>query len=141
MKINHNLGFTLIEAMIVLGIIGIISAIAYPSYMKSVMRSNRVEAKTELMDAAQRLQRCYTSLASFNSTQCTVYNQIISTSAMYSRGKGYYQIAFKANADLTATKYTLEATAVKAPQTKDTTDNCNKLTLDQDGKKLPDACW
>ncbi len=136
-------GFTLIELMVVVAIIGILSAIAYPAYLNSMRKSNRTEAKTELMDAAQRLQRCYSAYGKFNdTTNCAVYNQITATTPlMYSRGNAYYQIAFKSGATLSATEYTLEATAVKAPQTKDTANSCNKLTLDQDGTKGPTVCW
>lgn len=48
-------GFTLIELMIVVAIIAILAAIAYPSYTQYKIRSNRVDAQSELMFIAQRM--------------------------------------------------------------------------------------
>lgn len=54
-------GFTLIEAMIVVAIIGIISAIALPSYSEYIKRSRRSEAQTVLQEAAIFMQRYYSA--------------------------------------------------------------------------------
>lgn len=133
-------GFTLVELMVVVAIIGIIAGIAYPSYMDSVRKSNRVEAKSELADLAQRLQRCYTTYGSFNdaANRCTVYEDLTDGTAVKSRGNGFYDISIASD---TATTYKLVAKAVKAPQTNDTSGGCNELTLDQTGTRLPAACW
>ena len=57
---NGNVfGFTLIELMIVVAIIGILTAIAYPAYTSYVLRGNRSEGRAALMDAAARLERFY----------------------------------------------------------------------------------
>nr|WP_324621099.1 type IV pilin protein [Acinetobacter sp. IK40] len=57
MKTGKNLGFTLIEIMIVVAVIGILAAIAYPSYNEYVRKTKRVAVESEMLDIAARLQR------------------------------------------------------------------------------------
>jgi type IV pilus assembly protein PilE len=135
-------GFTLVEMLITVAIIGIIAAIAYPSYMESVRKSNRSEAKVELMDISQRLQRCYSSFARFdNAANCPVYADLID-GGIETRGAGYYRITIAPIAGgVAATSFELLATAIKAPQTKDLRDGCNEMRLRHTGVQLPDACW
>lgn len=63
--ISRGRGFTLIEVMIVVAILGIVSAIALPSYRAHIDRSRRADARTQLLQAAQFMQRFYTANDSY----------------------------------------------------------------------------
>ena len=126
-------GFSLIELMIVLAILGIIAAFAYPSYTKSVRKSQRSDAEASLNQLAQVLERCYTQ--NFRYTGCpTVTNPAPSPATSQ---KGYYALSVPA---LTTSTYTIQATAVASgPQVQDT--GCTTMSLNNTGIKTPATCW
>lgn len=147
---KKTFGFTLIEMMIAVAIVGIIAAIALPSYQASVRKSNRAEAKTELNDIAQRLQRCYTLYASFNHASCGVYSDLTDANFYTTRGGQFYtiKIGVPAAGDSAATTYRLTVTPVTGKaQAQDTA--CDTFTLDHTGAKkafsgstdTSDKCW
>lgn len=62
---RNNRGFTLIELMIVVAIIGLLAGIGYPSYTEYVMRGKRSEARSGLLDAGAKLERYYSDNAQY----------------------------------------------------------------------------
>lgn len=58
-------GFTLIEVMIVVAVIGILSAIAMPSYNEYIRRGHRAEARAGLLQAAQWMERAATATGTY----------------------------------------------------------------------------
>lgn len=135
-----NSGFTLIEVMVVVAIIGVLVGFAYPSYMEYVRKSNRADAKVALNDTAQRLQRCFTTYNAYNNANCgaaTAYNDGASTATP----EGFYSIT----AAINATTFTLTASPV-AGTTQANDAKCTAFTLSHTGARGAsgsdaDNCW
>ncbi len=62
---NEQQGFTLIEVMIVVAIVGILTAIALPSYNEFIRRGHRAEARAGLLQAAQWMERAATATGTY----------------------------------------------------------------------------
>jgi type IV pilus assembly protein PilE len=62
---NKMRGFTLIEAMIVVAILGIIVAFGYPSYHDQVMKARRTEGMAALLELADRMERHYSDAGTY----------------------------------------------------------------------------
>ena len=120
---NRQQGITLIELMVVVVIIGILAAIAYPSYRAQVMRSHRSDAKIALERLGESLERCYTNSTPRTYDGCASLAAVAAGTAV--SDNGYYSIDFPADPD--ATTFTLRATAIGG-QLKDT--DCRTFTLD-----------
>ncbi len=130
---RHSRGFTLIELMIVVAIVGILSTITYGYYTDSVMRSKRSEARSTLTQTATSLEKCRSLYGVYNDANCNVVFPVDGE-------KGYYSITATAMAD---TSFTLTATPAGA-QVGDT--DCTTLTLTHTGVKAatganPVECW
>ena len=126
-------GFTLIEAMIVVGIIAIVVALAYPAYIEQVRKARRADAEASLLAAAQTLERCFTRINTY-----TVGEGFCPDPAGASQD-GYYTIEVDASSG--ATTYLLRAVA----QGDQDNDPCGDYTLDHLGNKTPTPdgrrCW
>jgi type IV pilus assembly protein PilE len=63
-------GLSMVDVMVTAAVIGIVSAIALPSFRSSSLRVHRVEAKAELLQAASALERCFARFNDYDHADC-----------------------------------------------------------------------
>lgn len=126
-------GFTLIELMIVMGIVAILTAIAYPSYQEHIMKSRRATAQSCLLELSQFMERFYTANMKYDETAgAAPVAVVLPNTACRTDLGGHYSFAF-ADDEPTATTYKIEATPENAQAASDTL--CGTLGIDQAGEK------
>ena len=135
---NKVRGFTLLELMIVVLIIAIISAIAYPMFTSQLRKSRRSEARQALSDLALKQEK----YRSFNASYATCDQAYApSTCATMNGTLTYYTVTVTLDNATKGTKVVLTA-AGKYPQTKDTSCTSMTYTIDKTTvTKAPTGCW
>ncbi len=126
MNMRHK-GFSLVELMIAVAIVGILTAIVYPSYVSFSLKSYRSEAMHELVKVANMQEQYFADHRSY----ATALTKLGFSSDVATSESGKFQIKSEAVTDI-KTDYILTATAVGA-QTDD--DDCASLSLDHLGQK------
>lgn len=110
---GYEKGFTLMELMIVVAILGIIAAVALPAYQDSVAKARRSDAQGALTSFANAMERYYTTNSTYTGAASagadTGAPTIFSTTAPLDGGSVFYNLTISAATDST---YTLRATAV-----------------------------
>jgi type IV pilus assembly protein PilE len=140
--LRHGRGFTLIELMVTIAIIGILAAVAIPAYTSYIQRANRSDARTVLLEAAAFLQRCFSQNNDYRcapaspAAMAAPYDQSPAAPAAVK-----YAITVTAGGGVGSTTYTLTAT----PTGTMTGDQCGALTVTHAGVRgaagsLAD-CW
>ena len=136
-------GLTLVEVMVVVAVLAILSAIAYPLYTDQVHKTRRNDARNALAQIALAQERYYTVNGQYTAA---IKNDLVSLPTFLRDGdtrEQFYTIGITVPAGNAA--YTLTATPVAGKgQSKDK--DCTSLTLDQTGYENatgddPDKCW
>ncbi len=124
-------GFTLIELMITVVIVGVLAAIAYPAYTDHMIKTRRSDGQTALLNMAASMEHYFTENNTYVGATPTALG--LTTASL----QGYYNVTIT---QATATAFTLTATPQGA-QTADTT--CGALTITNTNVKGPNpsTCW
>ena len=129
--INGQNGFTLIEVMITVVIVGILASIAYPSYTQFVAKGGRGDALAGVMHVANLQEQYYLDHRNFTADMTKLG---LSADPWVVENKYY-----KVDTSLSGDDYTVTATAVGIQASRDTA--CATISLTSTGTKSPTECW
>ena len=140
---SRALGFTLIELMIVVAVIAVLAAIAFPSYQNQIRKSQRTDAKMSLLDLAGRQERYFTTNNVYTNVpanlgysgtfpvsvpSATTFNYGVSVTAVGTAGNTY--------------------TATAVPNGNQANDTCGTFSINEQGVQsnsggttASDQCW
>jgi type IV pilus assembly protein PilE len=146
MTMQCKRGFTLIELMITVAIIGVLAAIAYPSYLSYVRKANRSAAQQFMMDVATKEQQVLMDMRGYVAVGATAYFQNAPDATSNPGVSLAVPDKASANYDFTVTlpgttppTFIITAVAKTAAQ-KEADGNAN-LTLNEKGDKTPSGKW
>ena len=140
-------GFTLIELMITVAIVAILAAVALPSYRNSVDKSRRAEARGQLLETAQFMQRYYSQNDRFDKnvagTAVTIPTDLSVVPRGVAAGAATYAISFTADPTIS----TFSVRAVPRSGGPMASDACGTFSLDNAGRRSVSGtksvveCW
>lgn len=134
---RRQMAFTLIELMVVLAILGIIVAVAYPAYTDQVRTARRAEAKSALQQGINRQERHFTS----NNTYTADMTELGYAADPFITEEGWYSVSAAACGGSTIAQC---AVMTAAPQNDQTNDSCGSFTLNTRGQRTVTGsgdCW
>ena len=130
---RRSRGVTLIELLVVMLVIGILGAIAFPSYQNYVMRTHRAAARACISEAAQFMERYYT-------TNLTYVGANIQLGC---ETEGNLDTKYLISLSPAATQRTYRIVAAPQGAQRERDSQCGTLSLNQAGTRTPaaDGCW
>lgn len=120
-------GFTLVELMVVVAIVGILAAIAYPSYVQYTVKSKRAAAESFIMSVANKQEQYMLNARQYATTLASLG---IAVPADVSRN---YTITEPISVTATPPGYTITAVPIGGQAANDT--RCGSISIDQTGTK------
>jgi type IV pilus assembly protein PilE len=134
--VTRQKGFTLIEVMIVVAIVGILAAIGFPSYQSYVEKTRRGQAQADLLELVQFLERRYSNRFDYRKTGGGDPDLPFDISPREGDPVAY-DISFVGT--VTTNTYTLQA----APRDVQSGDNCGTMSIDEEGNRTANdtGCW
>ncbi|SCZ51593.1 type IV pilin protein [Thiohalomonas denitrificans] len=139
-------GFTLIEIMIVVAIVGILAMVAYPTYKESVQKSRRSDAMAALLELQLSQEKLRTSCAFYaediqNTSACGADAAGTDVAGSQTSPEGFYNIDI-----VTGTGSSTGYTATATPTGGQTGDSCGTFAINKDGPDhsgtyADSGCW
>lgn len=136
-------GFTLIELMVTITIVGILSAVAYPMFMEQVRKTRRADAQSALLELSQYMERNYTNCNRYDTMTppaCTDAIALPFDESPVDGADKYYDLSLSAVGETT---YTL--VAVPKGGTMQASDRCGNMSITNAGEKTVSTaatdCW
>jgi type IV pilus assembly protein PilE len=135
---QRQAGFTLLELMIVVLIVGVLAAVAFPSYEKQLVKGNRAAAQAMLMEVAQKEQQILLDSRSYvGAASCNEVTSALKV-AVDTKVADNYTCVVTADNATTPPTFTASATPKSTRQKKD---GVEPLTINNTGAKTPSSKW
>lgn len=129
-------GFSLIELMIAVVIVGILAAVAIPSYQNYVIKANRAAAQAFMMDVASREKQYLLDARAYAPDLATLYNVASDAEAVPPEVLRHYSGCCSIVVGAAPPSFTVTATPTSSQQTAD-----GELMLNSSGAKTPADKW